>query len=480
VICARSRRRNRPGIAQAKGPREPDERWKETLGPPSRVTERIAEGARARAASRVRKLSGPRDSGGVRGPAGCPPLLPHPSVEPDSDVTSSDHPGEALRSTPLTGAHKALGARMTPFAGYDMPVQYPAGILKEHLWTREHAGVFDVSHMGPAVLELTDRSDDPDADHRAVAALIEPLVCGDIRGLKPGQVRYTLLLNAAGGMVDDLMIGRPAEPERQGGLYIVVNAGTKDGDFAAITTAAGSAARLERADDGALIAVQGPEAEAVVGGLAPGAADLGFMTFATLAFEGEQVVVSRSGYTGEDGFEILAPARIAERLWARLLAEPRTAPTGLGARDSLRLEAGLPLYGHDADETTSPVEASLAFAISKRRRKARDFPGAARILAELDGALTRVRVGMKILEGAPAREGAPIVAPSGEGLGQVTSGGFAPSLSAPIAMGYVPPAFAAPGTALTVQVRGRSQRAEVVELPFVAHRYARKPTPAQA
>ena len=400
-------------------------------------------------------------------------------------MTPSDPSGDAfqstpLQATPLTDAHKALGARMTPFAGYDMPVQYPAGILKEHLWTREHAGVFDVSHMGPAFLELAVRSGDAEADHRAVAALVEPLVCGDIRGLKPGQLRYTLLLNAAGGMLDDLMIGRPAEPERQGRLYVVVNAATKDGDFAAISAAAGAAGRLQRADAGALIAVQGPEAAAVVEGLAPGASDLGFMTFATLAFEGERVVVSRSGYTGEDGFEILSPAPVAGRLWTRLLADPRAAPVGLGARDSLRLEAGLPLYGHDADETTSPVEAALGFAISKRRLKARDFPGAARIAAELDGALARVRVGLRVLEGAPAREGAPIVGPSGESLGTITSGGFAPSLSAPIAMGYVPPAFAAPGTPLAVQVRGRTQRAEVAELPFVAHRYIRKPKPAQA
>jgi aminomethyltransferase len=401
-------------------------------------------------------------------------------VEPDSEVTPSDPIGEALQSTPLTGAHKALSARMTPFAGYDMPVQYPAGILKEHLWTREHAGVFDVSHMGPAFLELAGRSGDPEADHRAVAALVEPLVCGDIRGLKPGQLRYTLLLNPAGGMLDDLMIGRPAEPERQGGLYVVVNAATKESDFAAISAAAGTAGRLARADDGALIAVQGPEAAAVVEGLAPGASDLGFMTFSTLAFEGESVVVSRSGYTGEDGFEILSPAPVAERLWTRLLADPRAAPVGLGARDSLRLEAGLPLYGHDADETTSPVEAALGFAISKRRLKARDFPGAERIAAELNGALARVRVGLRVLEGAPAREGAPIVSPSGESLGTITSGGFAPSLSAPIAMGYVPPAFAAPGTQLAVQVRGRVQRAEVAELPFVPHRYVRKPAPAQA
>ncbi|MDB5481351.1 MAG: hypothetical protein JWO83_2404 [Caulobacteraceae bacterium] len=393
-------------------------------------------------------------------------------------MTPSDINGEALKRTPLADAHVALGAKMTPFAGYDMPVQYPAGILKEHLWTRAHAGVFDVSHMGPAFLELADRSGDPEADHRAVAALIEPLVCGDIRGLKPGQLRYTLLLNQGGGMVDDLMVGRPAEPKRQGGLYIVVNAATKEGDFAAIGATAGLHARLERADDGALVAVQGPEAEAVVDVLAPGAADLGFMSFAVLDFEGERLVVSRSGYTGEDGFEILAPARLAERVWTRLMADPRTAPVGLGARDSLRLEAGLPLYGHDADETTSPAEAGLAFAVSKRRLKARDFPGAARIAAELGGDLARVRVGLRVLEGAPAREGAAILAASGETLGAVTSGGFAPSLSAPIAMGYVPPAFATAGTPLAVQVRGRSQRAEVVDLPFVPHRYVRKPKPA--
>ncbi len=392
---------------------------------------------------------------------------------------------EILKTTALTSAHGALGARMTAFGGYDMPVQYPAGILKEHLWTRAHAGVFDVSHMGPAFLSLSRPSGDPDTDHRAIAALIEPLVCGDIRGLRPGQLRYTLLLNAVGGIIDDLMVGRPAEPERQGELYVVVNAGTKENDFAIISDAFGSAAGLRRADDGALVAVQGPEAAAVVAELIPGATDLGFMTFASLSFEGETLMVSRSGYTGEDGFEILCPARLAERLWTRLLADPRAAPAGLGARDSLRLEAGLPLYGHDADDTTSPVEAGLAFAISKRRLKALDFPGAARMAGELRGDLTRVRVGLRVLEGAPAREGAPILGPDGgtlslEGqpIGKVTSGGFAPSLSAPIAMGYVPPALAEPGAELAVQVRGRAQRTQVVELPFVPHHYFRKPKEA--
>ena len=392
-------------------------------------------------------------------------------------------PGEAPESTPLkrtvlAGAHESLGARMTAFAGYSMPVQYAPGVLKEHLWTREHAGLFDVSHMGPAELVLTAPTGDPDADHRAVAALIEPLVCGDLRGLKPGQLRYTLLLNAEGGILDDLMVGRPASPAEQGRLnIIIVNAATKEDDFAAIAAAAGSAAQLTRLDDGALIAVQGPEAAALVEGLIPDAGDLGFMTFARLTFAGAPVTLSRSGYTGEDGFEILSPAEAAQALWSALLADPRAAPIGLGARDSLRLEAGLPLYGHDADATVSPIEANLGFAVSKRRLKAGDLPGGARIAAELAGALSRVRVGLRVLEGAPAREGAQIADADGAIVGVVTSGGFSPSLGASIAMGYVPPALAAPGTALKVIVRGRAQAAQVTGLPFVPQRYFRKPIP---
>ena len=383
--------------------------------------------------------------------------------------------GDSLKSTPLTAAHRALGARMTPFAGYEMPVQYPAGILKEHLWTRTHAGLFDVSHMGPAWLELSDPTGDGDADHRAVAALVEPLVCGDLRGLKPGRMRYTLLLNASGGILDDLMIGRPAEPELQGRLYVVVNAATKEADFAAIAAAAGAAARLVRADDGGLIAIQGPEAVDVLVALVPQVRSLEFMTLATAAHGGASLTISRSGYTGEDGFEILAPAGLAADLWTRLLADERAAPVGLGARDSLRLEAGLPLYGHDADETVSPIEAGLGFAVSKRRLKALDFPGAARVAAEAAGALARVRIGLRVLEGAPAREGAPIATPDGEIVGIVTSGGFSPSLGAPIAMGYAPPALAEIGAPLTVLVRGRAQKAVVTALPFVAHSYVRKP-----
>ena len=383
-------------------------------------------------------------------------------------------PDQALKTTPLTDTHRAAGARMVAFAGYDMPVQYADGVLKEHLWTLAHCGLFDVSHMGPAFLQLARPSGDPDADHAAVAALLEPLVCGDLKGLKRGQLRYTLLLNAEGGILDDLMVGRAVTDERQGMLQLVVNAGTKDADFALIAAAAGDAAELIRADEGALIAVQGPEAEAVVSAIIPEAAGLSFMTFTPALLDDHRITLSRCGYTGEDGYEILVPAELAVPLWTRLLADGRARPIGLGARDSLRLEAGLPLYGHDLDETVSPIEAALDFAVSKRRLKAEDFPGAARAVGELAGRLTRRRVGLRVLEGAPAREGAEIADASGAVVGVVTSGGFSPSLGAPIAMGYVPPTLAEPGVALGVIVRGKRQAAEVIQMPFVPHRYRRK------
>jgi aminomethyltransferase len=382
---------------------------------------------------------------------------------------------ETLKTTALTPAHRSLGARMVPFAGYAMPLQYPLGILKEHQWTREHAGLFDVSHMGPAWLELTAPTGDPDADHATAASLIEPLICGDIAGLKPGRLRYTLLLNEQGGILDDLMIGRPLADAEQGRLYIVVNAGTKEADFALLAQAAGERARLRRADDGALIALQGPAAVDVLAALLPQGPGLGFMTCRSIAYGDHALVVSRSGYTGEDGFEILVPAQIALEVWNRLMSDERVAPIGLGARDSLRLEAGLPLYGHDIDESVSPVEAALGFAISKRRLKAGDMRGAERIRQEQAGGLSRVRVGLRILEGAPAREGAEITDGAGAPVGVVTSGGFAPSLGAPIAMGFVPPALSRPGTSLKVMVRTRPQPAEVVETPFVPHRYHRNP-----
>ncbi len=362
---------------------------------------------------------------------------------------------------------------MVAFAGYAMPVQYDTGILKEHQWTRAHAGAFDVSHMGPAFLELIARTGDPEADHAAIAALIEPLICGDIAGLKRGQLRYTLLLNEGGGIIDDLMIGRPAADAEQGSLYLVVNAGTKEGDFALIAAAAGDAAQLRRADDGALIALQGPESEAVLANLLTGVEALAFMRHGGFVIDGQTLTVSRSGYTGEDGFEILCPSSAASEFWSRLLADPRVLPIGLGARDSLRLEAGLPLYGHDADETTSPVEAALGFAVSKARLKTGRMRGAARLGDEMKRGLSRVRVGLRVLGGAPAREGAEIADADGAIIGRVTSGGFSPTLGAPIAMGFVPPAHAATGTPLSVIVRSRAQPAEVVPMPFVAQRYRR-------
>lgn len=380
---------------------------------------------------------------------------------------------ESLKTTVIDSRHHALGGRMVPFGGYSMPVQYPTGIIAEHKWTREHAGLFDVSHMGPSFLLLDEKSGDPDADHRAVAGLIEPLVSGDIAGLKPGQLRYTLLLNKDGGTVDDLMVGRPLDPAWAGTLYVIVNAGTKDNDFALIAAAAGSKATLNRADNCGLLAVQGPEAVAVMSGLVPDATKLGFMQYAAFPWRDTVLVISRSGYTGEDGFEVLVEPTHAEAFWDTLTADPRVKPIGLGARDSLRLEAGLPLYGHELDETISPVEAGLKFAVSKRRREAGDLAGSARILTEFTGQPSRLRVGL-LVEGAPAREGAEILDASGV-VGKVTSGGFAPSLNRPIAMGYVPPAFAAPGTKLQVSVRGRQQPAEVTAMPFVPHNYVRTP-----
>lgn len=378
---------------------------------------------------------------------------------------------ENLLTVPLNDQHVAAGGRMVPFGGYALPVQYPSGIMAEHKWTREQAGLFDVSHMGPSFLTLADASGDAEADHAAIAALIEPLICGDITNLKPGQIRYTLLLNDQGGALDDLMVAR--SPRHPGALYIVVNAATKEGDFARIAAAAGDKATLQRVDDNVLLALQGPEAVGVLAALVPGVVELGFMTYGAFQWGEEELIISRSGYTGEDGFEILCSPGHAPLLWDTLLADPRVKPIGLGARDSLRLEAGLPLYGHDLDETTSPIEAGLGFAVSKRRRETADFPGAARILAEREGQLTRQRVGL-IVEGAPAREGAEILDAEGKAIGVVTSGGFAPSLGKAIALGFVPPDFTPIGTQLQVSVRGRAQRAEVVATPFVPHRYFRK------
>ena len=379
-----------------------------------------------------------------------------------------------LKSTPLTAAHKALGARMAEFAGYDMPIQYAEGVLKEHLWTRASAGLFDVSHMGPALITADGLTGDAQADHERVCALIEPLVCGDLVGLKHGFQRYTLLLNDEGGVEDDLMVARPLDPAQAGTLSLVVNAGCKDADFARIEAAIAGRGTLTRLDGWGLLALQGPKAVEVFKTLAPGVETMTFMQVGTYDWNGEALGVSRSGYTGEDGYEILVRPEKALALWEALLADDRVKPIGLGARDSLRLEAGLPLYGHDLDATTSPVEAGLGFALSPRRRAAADFPGAARILRERETGPGRARIAL-IVDGAPAREGAAIADEDGAAVGVVTSGGFGPSVGKPIAIGFAPPALCSIGKTVTVIVRGRPQTATVVALPFVPHTYVRKP-----
>jgi aminomethyltransferase len=372
---------------------------------------------------------------------------------------------KVLKTTPLTEAHVALGARMVEFAGYDMPVQYPEGVLKEHLWTRDSAGLFDVSHMGQARL-------------RGVAPLaaFEGVTPGDFVGLKPGKQRYSVLLNRQGGIIDDLMAGRPVGPDGRGddALFVVVNGACKDNDFKVIAGELAGQVTIERLEDRALLALQGPQAAAVLKAHVPEVATMVFMDVRALSGFGVDLIVSRSGYTGEDGFEISVPGHAAVSVWNTLLADERVKPIGLGARDSLRLEAGLPLYGHDLDETVSPIEGDLGFAVSKKRREARDFPGASRIAQELSNGPARVRVGLKVLEGAPAREGAEIADEDGQVIGKVTSGGFSPVLREPIALGFVPPLHSEPGTRLKVFVRGKAQACVVAPTPFVAHRYVRK------
>ncbi len=376
--------------------------------------------------------------------------------------TSSAGP---LAVTPLNAEHIALGARMVPFAGYEMPVQYADGILAEHNWTRTHAGLFDVSHMGQAILQ--------GRNHAATAKALEALVPADILNLAPGRQRYTQLLADDGGIIDDLMVYRPVDPAEDGRLYLVVNAATKAQDFAHIVRHLPSSIRLDEEVERALIALQGPEAAKVMARHCPEALALDFLGWGVFAMDDFPMIVARSGYTGEDGFEISLPAEIAQDTWARFLGEPEVKPIGLGARDSLRLEAGLCLYGHDIDLSTSPVEAALTWSIQKRRREEGGFPGAARIQRELAEGPARVRVGLSLEGRAPAREGAEI-ALDGAIVGRVTSGGFSPTLSAPIAMGYVPPALSAPGTPLSVLVRGKALAAQVTTLPFVPTRYFRK------
>jgi aminomethyltransferase len=364
------------------------------------------------------------------------------------------------RESPLAALHAELGARMVPFAGWNLPVQYPAGVLAEHRQCRERAALFDVSHMGQASLH------GPGA-----ATALEALALGDLASLRPGRQRYSLLTNDRGGILDDFMVANLGER-----LHLVVNASRAAFDFAHIEASLPDGLQLERHPNRALLALQGPLAAHTLQRVTRPAcisASLPFMAAAEITVHGIPVLASRSGYTGEDGFELSVTADQAETLARLLLAQPEVTPAGLGARDSLRLEAGLPLYGQDLDEFTTPVEASLAWAIGKRRRAAWDFPGASTIRDQLDNGAPRARVGILPEGRAPARAGTSVLNGDGATVGLITSGTFSPSRDAPIAMGYVRLPFAADGTPLTLMLRGKPVPARVVPLPFVPHRYAR-------
>lgn len=368
----------------------------------------------------------------------------------DEDVTVE------TATLPLDAWHRAKGGRMVEFAGYWMPIQYE-GIMAEHLWTRENAGLFDVSHMGQINL-----SGD------GVAEALEALVPGDISALKPGRMRYSLLLGEDGGILDDLMITNEGDQ-----LGIVVNGAVKWEDIGYLRENLPDDITLNHNEDYGLLALQGPKAAQALARLVPEAAGLVFMQAARATWNGHAIGLSRSGYTGEDGFEISLPNEALTAFADALCAMEEVKPIGLGARDSLRLEAGLPLYGHDLNEEIDPVEGDLAFAISKRRREEGGFPGAARILGHLADGSPRKRVGLLVDGKLPVREGAKLFDGNTE-IGIVTSGGFAPSVGAPIAMGYVPRDHAAPGTAIAAEVRGKRVPCTVAAMPFIPHNYVRK------
>ena len=367
-----------------------------------------------------------------------------------------------LARTPLHALHRELGARMVPFAGYEMPVQYPGGIIKEHLHTRSAAGLFDISHMGQVRL----------AGLHAAAAL-ESLVPVDVLDLGVHRQRYALFTNEAGGILDDLMIANFGDH-----LMLVVNAACKEQDFAHLRTHLGNRCELEELADRALLALQGPQAGAVLARLAPETESLTFMAVGRATLAGAACQISRSGYTGEDGFEISVPVERAEALARALLAEPEVAPIGLGARDSLRLEAGLCLYGHDIDATTTPIEADLAWALSRSRRangaRSGGYPGAATILRQIEEGVARKRVGLRPQGRMPVREGSELVDAGGSVVGEVTSGGFGPTVGAPVAMGYVEAGLATAGTALQAIVRGQPVPLCVAPTAFVPARYKRR------
>ncbi|MDJ0278595.1 glycine cleavage system aminomethyltransferase GcvT [Sphingomonas sp. 2R-10] len=392
-------------------------------------------------------------------------IAPEPAHELRADGTDpvEELPPQVL---PLDAWHRGKGGRMVPFAGYTMPVQYE-GIMAEHLWTRESAGLFDVSHMGQLLIHGRDTT-----------AALEALLPGDLRILKPAKMRYSLLLDEQGGILDDLMVTRlgDAQPfgevEGDEAFYMVVNGATKYDDIGHLREYLADEITLNHLDDRALLALQGPKAVDALDRILPGVAALTFMTAGGFDWNGHALWVSRSGYTGEDGFEISLPEDAATAFADAICAEPEVKPIGLGARDSLRLEAGLPLYGHDLSPDTTPVAADLGFALSKRRREEGGFPGAERILAERAGGPQLKRIGLIVEGRQPVREGAEVVDADGNVVGHVTSGGFAPSVQAPIAMAYCPPALAEGGV-VTLRQRGKLHPARVVPMPFVPHRYVR-------
>ena len=367
---------------------------------------------------------------------------------------------DAEQTLPLDRWHRQLGARMVPFAGYETPIQYE-GIMAEHRWTRESAGLFDVSHMGQLIV----------AGNEAEKGL-ETLLPTDLGLLKEGRPKYSLLLNDEGGIIDDLMITRRGDH-----FYLVVNGATKHGDIAHFEERLPKGAVLDHLKEQALLALQGPKAIEALARLVPEVAELTFMVGGAFTIDGTRSWISRSGYTGEDGFEISLPSAEVERIAGLLLEQPEVKPIGLGARDSLRLEAGMPLYGHDLDETTSPIEADLTFALSKRRREEGGFVGWHRIARELADGPVRKRVGLAVEGRQPIREGAIVVDAEGNETGKVTSGGFSPSLESPIAMAYVPTRSASEGSRIAIAQRGKDFAATVVPMPFVPHKYVRKGAP---
>lgn len=388
---------------------------------------------------------------------------------PVSDASPAD-PAPVLERTPLYALHVAQGARMVPFAGYEMPVQYAPGVLKEHLHTRSDAGLFDVSHMGQLIVRAR-------SGRLAEAALaLERLVPVDILGLKPGRQRYAFFTNETGGILDDIMIAHHGDH-----FLLVVNAACKAADEAHLRGQLSETCAIERLDR-ALIALQGPKAESVLARHVPACTGMLFMDVQPLEILGAPCVIARSGYTGEDGFEISVPADRANDVAAALLEDPAVMPVGLGARDSLRLEAGLCLYGSDLDQTTTPVEAGLAWAIQQARRRngarAGGFPGADIILDQIDGGTRRCRVGLLPEGRAPVRAAASLFASenASDPVGRVTSGGFGPTVDRPVAMGYVPPALAAAGTVVFAEVRGKRLPVAVANLPFVPLRFKRGPS----